>query len=105
MSPLYTIFRFHNGCIDFYEQYFQTTIWHPYLKSIANFGARFDRMNITSEGFFNMPLYIPSNAEQHIIAECLSALDALIASESAKFDTLKDHKKGLMQQLFPQSDK
>ena len=52
-----------------------------------------------------MPLYIPSNAEQHIIAECLSALDALIASESAKFDTLKDHKKGLMQQLFPQSDK
>lgn len=105
MSPLYTIFRFHTGYIAFYEQYFQTTIWHPYLKSIANFGARFDRMNITSEGFFNMPLYIPSYAEQQKIAECLSSLDDLIAAETAKLDSLKDHKKGLMQQLFPQPSK
>ncbi len=105
MSPLYTIFRFHTGYIAFYEQYFQTTIWHPYLRSIANFGARFDRMNITSEGFFNMPLYIPSYAEQQKIAECLSSLDDLIAAETAKLDSLKDHKKGLMQQLFPQPSK
>ena len=105
MSPLYTIFRFHTGYIFFYEQYFQTTIWHSYLKSIANFGARFDRMNITTEGFFNMPLLIPSSEEQKKIAECLSAMDEMIASESAKLDALKEHKKGLMQQLFPQPSK
>lgn len=105
MSPLYTVFRFHTGYIPFYEQYFQTTIWHSYLKSIANFGARFDRMNITTEGFFNMPLIIPSPEEQKKIAGCLSAMDDMIASESAKLDALKDHKKGLMQQFFPQPNK
>jgi len=46
---------------------------------------------------------IPTSiAEQMKIAECLSSLDDQITSESAKLEALKDHKKGLMQQLFPQ---
>ena len=102
MSPLYTIFKFHSGHVHFFEHYFSTNIWHPYLKSIANFGARFDRMNITSEGFFNMPLYVPYLDEQQKIAECLSDLDKDIEAESAKLEALKIHKKGLMQQLFPE---
>ena len=102
ISPLYTVFKIHTGCIAFFEQYFETTIWHPYLKSIANFGVRFDRMNITTEGFYNMPLLLPSIEEQQKIADCLKALDEQISAESAKLDALKDHKKGLMQNLFPQ---
>lgn len=102
MSPLYTIFRFHTGYIPFYEQYFQTTIWHSYLKRIANYGARFDRMAITTEGFFNMPLLIPSLEEQHKIAECLSEIDNLISAQGEKVDSLKEKKRGLMQQMFPQ---
>lgn len=102
MSPLYTVFKFQQGHIAFFEQYFQTEIWHPYLKSIANFGARFDRMNITTDGFFNMPLFVPSIEEQQKIAECLETLDNLIAAETKKLEFLKAHKKGLMQQLFPQ---
>ncbi len=39
--------------------------------------------------------------EQHRIASCLSTLDNLIAAQSDKLETLKTHKKGLMQQLFP----
>lgn len=105
MSPLYTVFKFQQGHIAFFEQYFQTEIWHPYLKSIANFGARFDRMNITTDGFFNMPLFVPSIEEQQKIAECLETLDNLIAAESKKLESLKTHKKGLMQQLFPQLQK
>ena len=104
MSPLYTIFKFHTGSVPFYEQYFQTTIWHSYLKGIANFGARFDRMNITTEGFFNMPLYLPTNpAEQRKIASCLSAMDDLIAAQAEKVEALKEKKTGLMQQMFPQA--
>ncbi len=105
ISPLYTVFKFQQGHIAFFEQYFQTEIWHPYLKSIANFGARFDRMNITTDGFFNMPLFVPSIEEQQKIAECLETLDNLIAAESKKLESLKTHKKGLMQQLFPQPEK
>lgn len=102
MSPLYTVFRFHTGYIPFFEQYFQTTIWHQYLKSIANFGARFDRMNINTEGFFNMPLFIPSPEEQKKIADCLEEIDKLISAQGEKVDALKEKKRGLMQQLFPQ---
>src|SRR5690606_9529638 len=40
--------------------------------------------------------------EQQKIASCLSSLDDLIESHNQKLDLLKDHKKGLMQNLFPQ---
>lgn len=103
MSPLYTIFKFHSGHIPFFEQYFKTNIWHSYLKGIANFGARFDRMNITTEGFFNMPLLIPSLAEQQKIASCLTEMDETIFVQEKKVEALKAHKQGLMQELFPQS--
>ena len=43
----------------------------------------------------------PSTFEQQKIADCLSSLDELIAAQARKVDTLKTHKKGLMQQLFP----
>lgn len=42
--------------------------------------------------------------EQQKIADCLSSLDGLITAETQKLDTLKTHKKGLMQQLFPVLD-
>ncbi len=49
------------------------------------------------------PLEIPKNPkEQQKIASCLSSLDEVIAAHSQKLDLLKDHKKGLMQNLFPQ---
>jgi type I restriction enzyme S subunit len=46
-------------------------------------------------------LIIPKLEEQKKIASCLSSLDELIAAHSQKLDLLKDHKKGLMQNLFP----
>ncbi len=44
----------------------------------------------------------PSLAEQQKIADCLGSLDDLIAAEGRKLDALRQHKQGLMQQLFPQ---
>jgi type I restriction enzyme S subunit len=46
----------------------------------------------------------PSPGEQQKIADILSFLDAKLTTESEKLDTLKAHKKGLMQQLFPTMD-
>ena len=39
--------------------------------------------------------------EQIKVSACLSSIDELITLETQKLDTLKTHKKGLMQQLFP----
>ena len=40
--------------------------------------------------------------EQQKIASCLSSLDEVIAAHSQKLEALKEQKKGLMQNLFPQ---
>lgn len=46
-------------------------------------------------------ILLPSPNEQQKIADCLSSIDNLIAAQSKKVEALKEHKKGLMQQLFP----
>ena len=48
-----------------------------------------------------IPIPLSKPEEQERVADCLSSLDAQIAAESEKLDTLTTHKKGLMQQLFP----
>jgi len=101
MSPLYTIFRFNSKSNDFFEQFFKSSRWHGYLKSISNSGARHDRMSITSSEFMAMPVPNPGDMEKQKIADCLASIDELIALHTQKIDALKDHKKGLMQQLFP----
>ena len=45
---------------------------------------------------------IPKNPkEQQKIASCLSAVDDLITAQVQKIEQLQQHKKGLMQGLFP----
>jgi type I restriction enzyme S subunit len=46
--------------------------------------------------------YSPKKNEQQKIAACLSSLDEVITAESQKLEVLKEHKKGLLQHLFPQ---
>ncbi len=43
----------------------------------------------------------PQKEEQQKIANCLFSLDELIEATSQKVEILKEHRKGLMQQLFP----
>ncbi|CAO4145296.1 hypothetical protein GPNCGGLF_LOCUS2111 [Methylorubrum aminovorans] len=68
------------------------------LVSIAGHGTG----KIDSDELKALRLRIPSPPEQQRIADCLTSLDSLIVAESQKLNTLKTHKKGLMQQLFPQ---
>jgi type I restriction enzyme S subunit len=58
--------------------------------------------NLRNEDVLNCPIILPKNPkEQQKIASCLSSLDSLITAHNQKLDALKDHKKGLMQNLFP----
>ena len=49
-----------------------------------------------------MAAYFPSRDEQKKISDCLGSLDDLIAAEGRQLEALRQHKQGLMQQLFPQ---
>ncbi|KAF0185967.1 MAG: type I restriction enzyme S subunit [Hyphomonadaceae bacterium] len=48
-----------------------------------------------------MPVNLPNLVEQLLIANFLTSIDSLINDQTHKIEALKNHKKGLMQQLFP----
>lgn len=59
---------------------------------------------LSQESISKFEVLIPPDKEkkeQQKIADCLSSIDELITAQSQKIDKLKAHKKGLMQQLFP----
>jgi Restriction endonuclease S subunits len=56
---------------------------------------------INREALLSYEAHVPSVDEQRRIADCLSSLDDLIAAQSEKLESLRTHKRGLMQQLFP----
>ncbi len=59
--------------------------------------------NLNAEIIKLLPIHLPKDKkEQQKIASCLSSLDEVIADHSQKLELLKAHKKGLMQNLFPQ---
>ena len=107
VSTLYICFRCKDSnAVDFWEQYFDAGIFDKEIMSIAQEGARnHGLLNVPTGDFFNLMVKMPNPDEQQKIAGCLSELDNLIAAETAKLESLKDHKKGLMQQLFPQPAK
>lgn len=107
VSTLYICFKCNDPReIDFWDQYYDAGLLDKELMSIAQEGARnHGLLNIPTSGFFGLSVLSPSLDEQKKIAACLSALDDTIQAESDKMEALKAHKKGLMQQLFPQSTK
>lgn len=70
------------------------------IRALSNTGGQ---ENLSAGLIETIPFAYPDikTKEQQKIADCLSSLDELIAAQSQKLDALKTHKKGLMQQLFP----
>ncbi|WP_283179263.1 restriction endonuclease subunit S [Gemmobacter sp. 24YEA27] len=78
-----------------------TALYQARIKKLAKPSVSQANINPTA---FKKELIVstPSLPEQQRIADCLTSLDDLISAAAQKLDTLKTHKKGLMQQLFPQ---
>lgn len=102
VSPIYKCFRFQAGEEPaFWEVYFEAGAHEGSLGEHVNEGARGGRFNISVGMLLSIAVRYPGKPEQRKIADCLGSLDDLIAAHSAKLDALQDHKKGLLQQLFP----
>ena len=56
---------------------------------------------IRKTGLKQIPIVCPNKDEQQKIADCLGSLDDMIVAEGRKLKALRQHKQGLMQQLFP----
>ena len=101
VSPLYTVFSVQDETLaKFLAYFFKTIIWQNEIKSVANYGARHDRINITDNAFFSLKILLPPLDEQEKIAEILSTWDEAINLTINLIENKKQFKKALMQNLL-----
>uniref|UniRef100_UPI0005B4107B restriction endonuclease subunit S n=1 Tax=Rhizobium fredii TaxID=380 RepID=UPI0005B4107B len=102
VSPIYKCFRFNSDENPvFWEWHFESGSHEAQLGSLVNEGARAGRFNISISQFLTTYALRPDEPEQKKIADCLTSVDELIVAQARKVETLKTHKKGVMQHLFP----
>ena len=68
-----------------------------FLNSAAGSGVK----NLNIEIVKQLHIFFPEKKEQQKIAACLASLDCLISAATGRLDAIRQHKKGLMQQLLP----
>ena len=104
VSPAYTVCVPKPGIDSSFHYYLFKTermiqTFHQHSQGLVS-----DTLNLKYEAFSKIKYLLPPTfAEQRKIAECLSAIDEIIEAQKQKVEAMKAHKKGLMQQLFPQN--
>lgn len=107
LSTLYIVFRIKNEDIlnsDFLMNYYDTNNWHKDIQAIAAEGARnHGLLNIAPADFFETELMLPQDIEeQKNIGNYFKSLNNLITLHQRKCDELKEFKKYMLQNMFPQ---
>lgn len=103
VAGTHTILATRRGSIPvvgFGGQLFQSAVVRAAIKKEAQ-GAKVNGISANRISAIPVPVP-PTEAEQQKIADCLGSLDDVIAAERRKLEALREHKEGLMQQLFPQ---
>lgn len=103
-NSIFTCFRVNRSKIypPFLNYLFHDNYHGRWLRKFIEVGARaHGSLSIDTDVLLKLPIVYPSPNEQKKISDCLSSLDELITVESQKLAALQQHKKGLMQQLFP----
>lgn len=84
---------------SFFQFVAQSDFYWSWVKASLRAGGQ---PNINAQEYSAFEFMIPAvKKEQQKIADCLSSLDELIAKQNENLESLKLHKKGLLQQLFP----
>ena len=100
VSPIYKIFSTSQDA-----SFMEYIVRMPeFIQEMSTYmeGTVLKLRTLKPESFLKMEVFIaPSLAEQRKIAECLSSIDKTIEYYTKKSVILEQHKKGLMQQLFP----
>ena len=107
--------RYYNGKFEAYQRtyvlncfagiditylftFLSANLRNSLLEQVQTSAMSYIKLPMLQEYLIAFPCYFK---EQQKIADCLSSLDDVITAEGQKLETLRQHKKGLMQQLFP----
>ena len=107
LSTLYIVFKIRNEeevNSDFLVTYYDTSNWHKDIQAIAAEGARnHGLLNIAPADFFKTELMMPQDIdEQKKIGDYFKSLNDLITLHQRKCDEIKEVKKFMLQNMFPQ---
>ena len=112
------VFHYVNGKFDLHQRcymmsnfkdvsprYFYYFVSGFFYERAMRLTAKATVDSVRLEMISDMPIYLPpTREEQEKIADCLGSIDDMISSQEKIVETLKVYKKGLIQQLFTQSD-
>lgn len=111
-NSIFTCFRIKgfSAAPQYLNYLFLGNLHGQWLRKFIEVGARaHGSLSINERDLLALPVPLPTGeqslAEQQKIADCLSSLDELIATQGRKVNALKTHKKGLMHQFFPRDGK
>lgn len=102
VSPLYGIFIPKNKELGYIiDAYFSSSIRaHNYLITQIRKGAK-NTINISNDEFLDKTIYLPIDIEeQKKICEFIKLLKKQVEAEKKKLESMRNIKKGLLQQLF-----
>ena len=103
VDTLFYTHSFHNCLPKFLYLIFQHINWYKY-----NEAGGVPSLSKTTIGEINVFVPVGEKGElkeQQKIVNCIFSLDELIEATAQKVEALKEHKKGLMQRLFPAEGK
>lgn len=103
VDTLFYTHSFHNCLPKFLYLIFQKINWYKY-----NEAGGVPSLSKTTIGEINVFVPVGEKGElkeQQKIVDCIFSLDELIEATVQKVEALKEHKKGLMQRLFPAEGK
>lgn len=98
ISPMYICFKCLNILDNDYLEYFLMT--HSFDVQMKKKLEGSVRQTLSSEALGEIVIDLPCIEEQKKIGEVLSTINTKIYKEQEKLDSLKEYKKGLLQQMF-----
>ena len=101
-SPIYVTFKVNEEIAM--PEFIEFFVTRPdfYKKALKyQQGTVYERMAVSPEDLLKMEIKLPSLNEQKKIVNILSSYSSLIEIKQKQLDTLKNIKKGFLQQMFP----
>ena len=103
VSGYYDVFRFKDkGTSSFWINYMKSN-WALDMYDRIAIGSLYEKRRVHFSNLLRMKLLVPKYSERLKISEYLSSMEEVIGFYSEKASLLEQHKKGLMQQLFPKA--